>query len=55
MKQRLKDTLVLLIAFTLALLVALYFYFDIVVDNPFTPVVLIVFYGSVLISHFTMK
>jgi len=47
-----KDTLILGVIFTIATLITMYFE-PIVLVNPFTPVVLSVFYLTLIISHFT--
>jgi len=52
MKMNVKDTIILGVLFAVAVLIAIYFEPS-VLNNPFVPVVLLVFYLVLIISHFT--
>lgn len=52
--MKLKDTIILGVLFAVAVLIAIYFEPTVLI-NPFTSVVLIVFYLTLIITHFTTQ
>ncbi len=51
MKMNVRDTIILGVLFAVAVLIAIYFEPN-MLSNPFVPVVLLIFYLTLLISHF---